>query len=200
MRTVGRRGRYAKGIEKREEILRTALEVFARDGYRGTSLRTVAERCGLSPAGLLHYFDSREDMLTQVLVARDDEAAGQFDGDAWAGLRRIVHRDKAQPGLVALFVTLAAAARDPSHPAHEPLAARYERLLARAAQEIRDRQEAGVVDARLDPDAVARLVVAVADGAQLRWLVDPTADLAGPLGTLGRLLGLDGGDEPSPPS
>ncbi|WP_415803608.1 TetR/AcrR family transcriptional regulator, partial [Isoptericola cucumis] len=69
------RGRYAKGVEKRAEILRTALDVFAREGYRGTTLREVAERCELSVAGVMHYFDSREDLLTQVILARDDDTA-----------------------------------------------------------------------------------------------------------------------------
>lgn len=188
---VARRGQYAKGIEKRAEILRTALEVFAQDGYRGTSVRTVAERCGLSPAGLLHYFESREDMLAQVLVARDEEAAEAIGDDAWGGFLRVVHRDEAQPGLVALYVTLAAAARDESHPAHGPLVGRYERLHARAVAEVRTRQAAGLMDPGLDPDDAARLIVAVADGAQLQWLVDPSVDLAGPLRTLARLLGLE---------
>ena len=44
------KGSYAKGVAKREEILRTALEVFAKQGYRGTSLRELAEAVNLSQA------------------------------------------------------------------------------------------------------------------------------------------------------
>ncbi|HEY5230670.1 MAG TPA: helix-turn-helix domain-containing protein, partial [Galbitalea sp.] len=57
------KGSYAKGVAKREEILRTALEVFARQGYRGTSLRELADAVNLSQAGLLHYFDSKEELF-----------------------------------------------------------------------------------------------------------------------------------------
>ncbi len=36
---MGRKGSYAKGIAKREEILTSALEVIAREGYGHASLR-----------------------------------------------------------------------------------------------------------------------------------------------------------------
>lgn len=204
MRRMTGRGRYAKGVEKRAEILRTALEVFAREGYRGTTLRKVAERCDLSVAGVMHYFDSREDLLTQVVLARDDvvpratdsahpagtDDAAEPDG-AWRELLQTVRRNAREPGLVELFVTLTAAARDTDHPAHDALAARYDRLRAAAAPLLRARRDAGLLPADTDPDALADLVIAVADGAQLQWLVDPSHDLSRPLQTLARLLGLD---------
>ena len=37
------RGAYAKGIVKREQILTTALEVIARNGYRHASVRELAD-------------------------------------------------------------------------------------------------------------------------------------------------------------
>ncbi|WP_188523014.1 TetR/AcrR family transcriptional regulator [Isoptericola cucumis] len=207
------RGRYAKGVEKRAEILRTALDVFAREGYRGTTLREVAERCELSVAGVMHYFDSREDLLTQVILARDDDtalepaspddsrapAASPADlgpDDGWHELLATVRRNAERPGLVELFVTLTAAARDTSHPAHDALAARYDRLRAAAVPLLRARRDAGLLPSGADPDALADLVIAVADGAQLQWLVDPARDLSAPLETLAGLLGL----EPEPPT
>jgi AcrR family transcriptional regulator len=35
---MARRGSYAKGVAKREEILVAALDVIARNGYQGTSV------------------------------------------------------------------------------------------------------------------------------------------------------------------
>ena len=178
-------GRYPKGVLKREQILDTALEVFADEGYRGTSLRTVAARCGLSVAGVLHYFDSREDLLTQVIARRDQipRPVGTSDVEPHA-LVDGIRANTDQPGLVELFVSLTAAARDHDHPAHEQLARRYESMLLRIQGAVRDLQEAGQIPAHLDPDALARLIVAAADGAQLQWMVDDEATLDGPLATL----------------
>jgi len=40
---MAQRGSYAKGIAKREEILTAALDVIARNGYRRTSVRELAD-------------------------------------------------------------------------------------------------------------------------------------------------------------
>ena len=178
-------GRYPKGVLKREQILDTALEVFADEGYRGTSLRTVATRCGLSVAGVLHYFDSREDLLAQVITRRDliPRPAGTASVEPYAlvdGIRANID----QPGLVELFVSLTAAARDHDHPAHAMLARRYTSMRLRIQGAMRDLQDAGRVPAHLDPDALARLIIAAADGAQMQWMVDDEATLDGPLATL----------------
>ena len=57
---MAQRGSYAKGVAKREEILERALDVIATEGYDGASVKRIAEAVGLSQAGLLHYFDSKE--------------------------------------------------------------------------------------------------------------------------------------------
>ncbi|GAA3222353.1 TetR/AcrR family transcriptional regulator [Oerskovia jenensis] len=180
---MARDGVYAKGRLRREEILDVALEVFADEGYRGTSLRTIAARCGLTVAGVMHYFDSREDLLTQVIVRRDQTGRPIYH-DAPRTLAENVRGNAERPGLVELFVSLTAAARDPEHPAREVLAGRYEGLRATLGEDVRARQEAGEIPAHLDPEALARLIIAVTDGAQLQWMVDDGATLEGPLGTL----------------
>ena len=58
---MAQRGSYAKGVAKREEILERTLDVIATEGYDGASVKRIAEAVGLSQAGLLHYFDSKED-------------------------------------------------------------------------------------------------------------------------------------------
>ena len=51
----GDQRRAGRSRNRREEILRAALDVFAERGYRGASLALVAERVGLTQQGLLHY-------------------------------------------------------------------------------------------------------------------------------------------------
>ena len=60
---------------KRAEILAEAVRVFAESGYRGGSLKEIADRVGLSQAGLLHHFSSKEELLAEVIAARDARTA-----------------------------------------------------------------------------------------------------------------------------
>ena len=69
---MAQRGSYAKGVAKRTEILDTALDVVARNGFRGTSVKELADSVGLSQAGLLHYFDSKDELFTAILRRRDE--------------------------------------------------------------------------------------------------------------------------------
>src|SRR3954449_3709684 len=92
------RGPYAKTAARQQEILDTALEVFAQQGFRGASLREIAERVGLSQAGVLHHFDSKEALLAAVLEQRDSQNNALFAADLAAhgvleALRDAVRRD-----------------------------------------------------------------------------------------------------------
>jgi AcrR family transcriptional regulator len=174
------KGRYAKGVAKREEILRTALDVFATHGYRGTSLRELADAVNLSQAGLLHYFDSKEELFAEILRVRDetDRAAYSSAGSAADTMLAVIRHNAAVPGLVQLYATISTAAAEASHPAHEFFVRRYQLLREAIAESARERQLAGELDATLDAEKVAAIMLAVADGMQVQWLLDPGLDMA----------------------
>lgn len=65
------RGPYAKGTAKREEIIERAIDAFGKTGYHGTSMREIATACGLSQAGLLHHFASKEAILLAIVEYRE---------------------------------------------------------------------------------------------------------------------------------
>lgn len=69
---MARRGSYAKGIAKREEILDAALDIVARVGYSRTTVRELAQAVGLSQTGLLHYFGTKEQLFVEILRRRDE--------------------------------------------------------------------------------------------------------------------------------
>ncbi len=54
--------RGARG-DTRTRIQRVALELFAEQGYEGTSLREIAERLGVTKAALYYHFKSKEDIV-----------------------------------------------------------------------------------------------------------------------------------------
>lgn len=173
-------GSYPKGKAKREEILRTALRVIGRTGYTGTSLQELADAVGLTRAGVLHYFDSKEHLFTEILKARDAASAVEYDVDATMveRSRQAIQRNVADPGLMQLYVQLAAQATTPSGPAHDFFVERTRLLreyLVQVADELRSE---GKLAADLPPEVFALFVMAVADGLQSLWLIAPDFDIA----------------------
>src|SRR3954464_10631962 len=53
----------------REEILDAAAELFAQRGYAATSTRLIAERVGIRQASLYYHFDTKEQILAELLEA-----------------------------------------------------------------------------------------------------------------------------------
>ena len=186
---MARRGSYAKGVAKREEILERALEVIAREGYRGASVKELADAVGLSQAGLLHYFDSKEDLFTEILRKRDAVDSRQFgDGSAPDHLRDgfigIIRHNTEVPGLVQLFSRMAVDAADPEHPAHKYFLERGASLRANFVDTLREQQARGELTDRMDAETLARVLQAVADGLQLQWMQDPSIDMAATVSAL----------------
>lgn len=183
-----RRGSYAKGIAKREEILERALDVIAREGYRGASVKELADAVGLSQAGLLHYFDSKEELFTAILRKRDEVDSAGFGlyaddgsvarGDVEKGFVAVIRHNADVPGLVQLFARLSVDAADPDHAAHAYFVERGRTLREAFAESLAARQAAGELTRAVDPAVLARILQAVADGLQVQWMLEPDIDMA----------------------
>ncbi len=174
----GRRGPYMKSEHTRRAILDAALEVFAESGFRSGSLRQVADRVGISEAGILHHFDSKKALLAEVLRRRDDQSAAEYP-EGWpdpeTALRALlatVETNVSTPGVVELFCTLAAEATAASHPAHAYFVARYDRTRASIEEVFAAMRDRGMLRESVDPATASRTVIAILDGAQLQWLLD----------------------------
>src|SRR5580704_14682105 len=62
--------------ERREQMLRAALEVIIERGYAETRIADVAERTGTSPALVIYYFKTRDQLLRRHVVRRVPAADG----------------------------------------------------------------------------------------------------------------------------
>ena len=184
------RGSYAKGVAKRDEILHTALDVIAKNGYRKTSIRELAAAVGLSQTGLLHYFGTKEELYVEVLKMRDRidseayggsidlSAAFDPDSDLPESMVEVVKHNADVPGLVRLYAQFSAEATDQGHPAGDYFRQRYETFRSAVAHAIRVQQERGELAATIDADRVAALMAAASDGLQTQWLLDNSIDMA----------------------
>jgi AcrR family transcriptional regulator len=68
--------------QRREQMLRAALEVIQERGYADSRIADVAERAGTSPALVIYYFKTKDQLLTEAI---------RFAEDSWyeAGIRRM---------------------------------------------------------------------------------------------------------------
>ncbi|MDI3419064.1 TetR/AcrR family transcriptional regulator [Streptomyces luteolus] len=72
--------------QRREEILATAAEVFAAQGYNATTVREIADAAGMLAGSLYYHFDSKESMLDEILSTFLDELWARYDAVLAAGL------------------------------------------------------------------------------------------------------------------
>lgn len=53
--------------EKKDLILRTALKVFAQEGYHASSVNKIADKANISKGLIYNYFESKEDLLNNIV-------------------------------------------------------------------------------------------------------------------------------------
>ncbi|MFJ8437145.1 substrate-binding domain-containing protein [Kitasatospora sp. NPDC094019] len=176
-----RRGPYRKSAERRREILDAALSAFAERGYHSSSVREIADRVGMTAPGLLHHFGSKEALLIEVLRHRDLSDLGIFSTEDPPGidvlrwLAATAERNSLSPGLVKLHSVLSSEAADPAHPAHEYFAQRYEWLRGHLLHAFEQLAATGGLRPGVRPGTAARTSIAVMDGLQAQWLLNPAA-------------------------
>ncbi len=69
-----RKGNRVSGLDRRRQILAVAAELFARQGFRGTTTREIAGRAGINEAILFRHFRRKEDLYWAIL---DDKCRGR---------------------------------------------------------------------------------------------------------------------------
>jgi AcrR family transcriptional regulator len=188
-----KRRAYPKGTRRRQQILESAIALFAQRGADSASLRTVGESIGVSHTALRHYFSTRDELLVEVYRTHEaltaDEATSS--GESAVGvIFDAAERNRAIPGLVELYASLTTDALQARHAVtREFVSARFQSLRRTLADRIESGQRAGRIAAEIDPIDAAALVIAASDGLQIQWLLDPAAvDVGRSLSLLERLL------------
>ncbi len=166
---------------RRAQILEEGIRLIGLRGYNGFTVQALAERCGLSNAGLLYYFGSKDKMLLAVLdeLQRQDtellgplvaRASGKADASSSRDvvvelLRTVASRFTEHPELGRFAVILQCEAIDPAHPAHDWFLSRE-----RMAHDMFVSLLEGLTP---DPHSTARQLVALINGLAQIWLRTP---------------------------
>lgn len=173
-------------IQRREEILKAAMQTFGSRGYNKAPLTEIAEQVDMTHAGILHHFGTKDRLLLEVLSYRDQTDVAHLEGkhipDGIDLFRHLIHTaflNSRRAGIVQAYAVLSAESVTDDHPAKEFFEQRYETL----RREVRHAFEVvcaehGVTDRDAIDDASAS-ILAVMDGLQVQWLLAPDAvDLA----------------------
>ena len=65
--------------EKKQLILDAAMKLFAQEGFHATSISAIAKEVGIAKGLLYNYFESKEDLLTEIFRQGIDKGWSYFD-------------------------------------------------------------------------------------------------------------------------
>ncbi len=72
--------RESQAAETRDKLLKAARELFAKKGYKGTTIRAISQRADLANGLLYHYFPEGKKEIFITLLAQDtDRIRTSFD-------------------------------------------------------------------------------------------------------------------------
>ncbi len=171
--------------DKAKRIVDAMRESVARRGSAGSTFDHVAREAGVS-RGLLHYYFGTKERLLVEVVRRDSEirlgalaaalgaarTADDFIDALVRSLEELIDRD---PGFVVLMHELFTLSRRNEEIAGE-LATLSRVARTDIAASLKAKQDEGIVRLGDEPDAVAGVLLALADGLSLRFLIEPDLD------------------------
>jgi len=171
---------------RREQILEAAIECFAHNGFHRTTMQDIMREAGLSVGAPYRYFKSKEQMIEAIAAerhARDREIileAGAKE-DIPKVLRTLIDRfeqalldPRDRKGRRMAMQLWTEALRNPRilktvrKGVDEP-----RRMLAAIVTRARDNDE---MPKDIDPDAMARVLIALFQGFALQLAWDPRID------------------------
>ncbi|MFZ4579024.1 MAG: DUF2249 domain-containing protein [Myxococcota bacterium] len=175
--------------ERREQIVKVALELLADQSVELLSTRAIALRMGLSQPAIFRHFRTRDDLLQGVVAhAREGladlaarELAGRAGGlrDLRALVRALFDHVQRHPGLPRILFHDASGAGQPQLRAMLHALVDMQRTLM--AELVRAGQREGEIPDTVAPEHAGQLFVALLQGTLLQWRLagapqDPSPD------------------------
>lgn len=167
-----------------ERLLDGTLDCLRRDGLRGTTSRAIAAAAGANLGAITYHFGSKDELVAQALLSavrgwlepalqilKTDVDPAERLVAAVAELQRTL--TEARPMLPVYLEALVSAPRNET--LLGGVAALFGEVRAFLSAQLRDQRDAGYLPAWIDPDAMAMLFVATADGIGLHAAIEPEA-------------------------
>lgn len=182
----------------RSDLIGAATAVFARQGFRRSTLKDVATKAGLDVRDVEALFPSTAALLSATLVRADWDFENEvFPGGGrggWQGLDgfvEILRGSANHPGHIELFEDATHEGVDPESPVRDWLVDHYELVLEIVTGSVVTGIARGEMVADTDPAFIAHGLSSFIDGLSLQWLArDRDFDLSAPMETFLDLLRL----------
>lgn len=172
-----------RGVQRRQAILEAALEEFSVNGSRGT-IASIAESAGITDAGLLYHFPTKEDLLLEVVKYHDALGTGVVgateryeDVDPLDGIRSLASWGDwmdAQPNLQVLHTQISAQNLASGTRGNDYFRDRYRGILSVVTELFERARDAGEVRPDVDPVQEAHVFVGLLDGLRLQMFFSTT--------------------------
>jgi AcrR family transcriptional regulator len=164
-----------RGDATRELILDAAVEMFAERGFRGTGLLALAERIGMTHAGILRHFGTKEGLLLAVIQRRDAGFAAlpvTVEPTNLRSLEEIPARFESDV-LTKLSVVLRAENFESDAPLHDFFVGEHRRAYEFMVEMIAAGQRSGELRSDVDPKTKALEIIAFGYGIEIEYLLEP---------------------------
>lgn len=173
--------RLSKGDQRKVDILRAAMIIFARDGFAGSSLANVAKVAGLSTVGLLHHFPNKLALLQAVLAQRDAYIAEKLQqvqqAPSLAGfvafLQLVLQFSAEDPAVSQALIIINTESLSVTHPAHQWFTERFGIVHQHLQAHLQLLIDSGEIRSDVDPKQLSLEIAAMMDGLQIQWLRSP---------------------------
>jgi AcrR family transcriptional regulator len=171
---------------RRQQVLDAAAECFARKGFHRTTMHDICQMAELSPGAVYRYFRSKDEIIEAMEEQGRQHSAAVIDAvtsertetlDILEGLVDVFFSKLEDVRDCAVHIELWAEAL--SNPKIKDTIVRIDESIREAFNHrvVQAAQKRGEINPGLDPDAVARVMMAFWDGLVLQKTLDPSLDI-----------------------
>jgi TetR/AcrR family transcriptional regulator, fatty acid metabolism regulator protein len=169
-------------IDKRKEILTAAIDIFARRGYVGASIKDVADKAGVATGTVYLYFKNKDDLLLQSMKTMMDSNLVEIKkkiANVEPSIDKLfmffyhhVEVFTKKPSMARFLVVELRQSEEfyKRHPSYNP----YHDYADLVKDMVRKAIQEGTTQA-YKPETISYLILGAMDAVLTQWLVNPEA-------------------------
>lgn len=171
-----------KGKETEKRIIESALDLFVRNGYHGTSIHDITANIGLTKGALYAHFSSKSELLHKIInefktrfIDAMIRITDAYEGNSLEKLLRMIRFNSKflfENYNLCVFLTLLTSELGDDadfEPALKSVYAKYQKFVSGI---VRQGIQQGLFWKEHDPDFVALLIISMHDGLLHQWALN----------------------------